>query len=192
MALLATGVSSRCGGYLLALILALAAGSEISAPAQVADYQVKAVFLFNFTEFVRWPSQKLADTKSPIAICVLGDDPFGGYLDATIRGETVGKRRLVVRRYRHVEDVDSCQILFISNSEIARLAPIFDYLKNRSILTVGDADGFARRGGMVCFVTQDDRIRLRVNLAAAKAAGLTLSSKLLRVAEIVPSPEVAQ
>jgi hypothetical protein len=50
---------------------------------------------------------------------------------------------------------------------------------------VSDADRFAERGGMIRFVTDRNRIRLQLNLTAAEAAHLTISSKLLRVAEIV-------
>jgi hypothetical protein len=41
---------------------------------------------------------------------------------------------------------------------------------------------------MIQFVSDQNRIRLRINLAAAQAANVTISSKLLRVAEIVGSP----
>jgi hypothetical protein len=62
---------------------------------------------------------------------------------------------------------------------------VLDSLKGRPILTVGDTDRFAGRGGMIRFVTDRNRIRLRINLEAATAANLKISSKLLRPAEIV-------
>ncbi|MGA9335453.1 MAG: YfiR family protein [Rudaea sp.] len=185
MALLAAGLPCRRWLCLL-LVLLLPLGPEVSARAQVPDYQIKAVFLFNFTEFVEWPSDAFADAQKPLVIGVLGDDPFDGYLDATIRGEKVGNRPLLVRRYRRVEDVDACQVLFISRSEIDRLEPIIDSLKHRSILTVSDVDGFTQHGGMIRFVTRRNHVRLQINLAATQAAGLTLSSKLLQVAEVMP------
>jgi hypothetical protein len=153
------------------------------APTQ-REYQVKAVFLFNFTRFVDWPAAAFADAQQPIVICILGDDPFGSYLDDTVRGEKVDNRSLVVRRLQHVDDFDACQILFVSGSEAGRVEEVVALLKGRSILTVSDADAFGKRGGMVRFVAENNRIRLRVNVAAARAAGLTISSKLLRVAEI--------
>jgi hypothetical protein len=156
------------------------------------EYQIKAVFLFNFTQFVEWPTTAFADSQEPIVIGILGDDPFGSYLDDTVRGEKVDNRALVVRRYRRAEDIDGCQILFISRSEAARTEQIIAQLKDRSILTVSDADGFGRRGGMVRFIAENSRIKLRINVVAAKAAGLTISSKLLRVAEIVGSEKAGQ
>jgi hypothetical protein len=166
----------------VAMLLALLAA--FAHAAAVRDYQVEAVFLFNFTQFVEWPSAAFAGEQEPIVIGVLGDDPFDGYLDATVRGETVAGRSLVVRRYRRAEEIDACQVLFISRSEADRLDQAFSRAKSRSILTVSDADSFIERGGMVAFVLDNGHVRLRINADAARAAGLTISSKLLRVAEI--------
>jgi glucose-6-phosphate isomerase len=116
---------------------------------------------------------------------VLGNDPFGSTLDDVIAGEKVNEHSLSVRRFRRAEEVEGCHILFISQSENERLAEIFERLKGRSILLVGESEGFATRGGMVRFITEKNRVRLRINLESAKAAGLVISSKLLRPAEIV-------
>jgi hypothetical protein len=84
-----------------------------------------------------------------------------------------------------VDDVTRCDILFIGQSAGDAPEEIIARLKNRPILTVSDADRFAQRGGMIRFVTDRSRIRLQINPAAAEAAHLTISSKLLRVAEVV-------
>ena len=149
------------------------------------EYQLKAVFLFNFAQFVEWPATALRDPRAPLVICILGEDPFGSYLDETVRGETVNNHPLTVQRYGRVEEITTCHILFVSRSEDGRLGRILPALKGRGILTVGDAERFATRGGMIRFVTEQNRIRLRINLAAAEADSLKISSKLLRPAEIV-------
>ena len=173
-----------CGTCLLILAGLLQAGSAWSA-AVASEYQLKAVFLFNFTQFVEWPSQAFADAKSPLVIGVLGSDPFGDYLDETVRGETVNGRPLQVRRYASVDEVSNCHVLFISHSEATRQAAILSKLKGKSILTVGEDDGFVSAGGMIRFLTVSNKIRLRIGLASAQQAALTLSSKLLRPADIV-------
>ena len=171
---------------LFCALLAVAMSFAWAAPTGAAqEYQVKAVFLFNFTQFVGWPPGTCADGATPLVIGILGDDPFGSYLDDTVRGEKVGDRPLIVRRYRRLEDVDDCQILFISRSETGHSDQIAARLKDRSILTVSDADQSGKGGGIVQFVTRNDRVKLRIDVASAKVAGLTISSKLLRVAEIV-------
>lgn len=167
------------------LLIACAAWHPGPVSAAPTTAQVEAVFLFNFSQFVEWPSQAFPQAGSPIVIGVLGSDPFGAMLDEVVRGEVVKGRALTVRRFQHIDDVTDCQILFVSRSERARLQPILDKLKGRNILTVSDLEEFAGEGGVICFVLMDNKIRLRVNLEAAKAAGLTLSSKLLRPAQIV-------
>jgi hypothetical protein len=178
------------GARWLAVLLLLLAGAPRSS-AQAAtpqEYQVKAVFLFNFAQFVDWPPAVFADAQAPLVIGVLGEDPFGSILDDTLRGEMLGERAIVIRRYRRREDIDHCHILFISRSESARLESIVQSLRERHILTVSDTTGSALRGVMIRFVMEKNRIRFRINLDAAKAAGLVISSKLLRPSEIVTTP----
>jgi hypothetical protein len=180
------GHAGRCGAWLVAAVLLFLSGAGAYAQLPPAgEYQVKAVFLFNFARFVDWPPATFPDPQAPLVIGVLGDDPFGRFLDETVRDEKVNSHALVVRRYRRAEDVVDCHILFISRSEASRLNEILGYLQGRSILTVGDTDGFALSGGMIRFVAENSKTRLRINVEAAKAAHLTLSSKLLRPAEIV-------
>ena len=179
--------------FLLWLVLAavLLSGGR-AAPAETTplpEYQLKAVFLFHFAQFVEWPPDAFPEAQTPLVIGVLGEDPFGAYLDETVVGETVNNRALVVHRYRRVEEIQTCHVLFISQSEAGRLEEILTRLQGRHILTVGDTEGFARRGVMIRFALAANKIRLRVNLAAAQDAHLVMSSKLLRPAEIVAPGE---
>jgi hypothetical protein len=179
----------RAAAIVAALLAFAAASSRAQAPAAPTEYQVKAVFLFNFSQFVDWPATSFADGRAPLVIGVLGGDPFGATLDEIVRGETVNGRVLAVRRYGSVEEIDDCHILFIDRSQDEQLDAVLAALKGRNVLTVGDFSGFARRGGVIRFVTVDNKIRLRVNLAAAQGAKLTISSKLLRPAHIVAPGE---
>jgi hypothetical protein len=170
--------------------LVLLGGLDLSAQTAASpEYQIKAVFLFNFVQFVEWPRPAFAGANTPLVIGVLGEDPFGTYLDETVRNETVNNRPLEVHRYRQIDEITTCHILFISRSETNRLAQILAGLKDRSILIVGDGDDFVRRGGMIRLATAQNKIRLSINVEAAKAVGLTLSSRLLRSAELVASPK---
>jgi hypothetical protein len=164
----------------LAVCLRSAAGAE--APT---ESQVEAVFVFNFSHFVEWPSQTFASATEPFVIGILGSDPFGARLDEAVRGEQLNGHPLTVRRFRSVAEIENCQILFIDRSEAGRIAQILSALQGRSTLTVSQADRAAERGVMVQFTTENSRIRLRINVEAARAAGLAISSNLLRPAEIV-------
>jgi hypothetical protein len=164
--------------------------ANATVPAVVArEYDLKAAFLFNFAQFVEWPADAFAAANSPITIGILGTDPFGDRLDSLVAGETVRNRRLVVRRYRSIEQVDACHILFIAASEGGQLSQIAKALAHRSVLTVGETKDFTARSGIVGFELSQRRVRLRINLDAASVARLTISSKLLRQARIVASGE---
>lgn len=161
------------------------------ASAALSEHRLKAVFLFNFTRFIEWPASAFAAADAPFVIGVFGRDPFGSDLDDVARGEMVDGRRLLVRRVQTVQDAAACQMLFIPESEQANLDEILAALARSNTLTVSDLDGSAQRGAMIRLVTDHDRIRLRINVDAARAAGLTISSKLLRASEIVGAADGA-
>ena len=172
------------GRVLAALWLLLPASSGRTGQYdQPSADQVKAVFLFNFAQFVEWPAVAFTAPDAPLVIGVLGKDPFGAFLDETIRGEIVRGHPLEVRRFASIADIETCHILYVSRSEAVRLTNILHDLKGRPILTVGEGTVFVQSGGIIAFSSLRNRIRMRINNAAARAAQLAISSKLLRVAE---------
>ena len=148
------------------------------------EYQLKAAFLFNFTQFVDWPANSFSSAKEPMIIGILGKDPFGSYLEEIISGEKVNGHPLIINRYNNIDDVGRCQILFINLAETKKAEQAIAKLKEQNILTVSDAPDFLQQGGMIRFYTKSDKIKLEVNLEASKAANLVISSKLLRLVEI--------
>jgi hypothetical protein len=120
-----------------------------------------------------------------IVIGVLGGNPFGTYLDEVVRGEMLSGRSIQVRRLDGIEDAETCHILFIAESDAGSLERIFAALKHKPVLTVGDSESFSKSGGMFRFATRQARIRLQINLKSVQAAELKVSSKLLRLADIV-------
>ncbi len=159
------------------------ASGSLAAERTAPEYQVKAAFLLNFTKFIEWPATAFADAQSPFAVCVLGEDPFGGVLDQIVAGETVNGRKLVIEKLRRPPAAKSCQVLFLTASQrepsgaLEHLGP--------GVLTVGEADGFLRDGGMIRFVIENQRVRFDVNQKALENASLVVSSKLLNVARSV-------
>jgi len=153
-------------------------------PPAAKEYNLKAAFLFNFTQFVEWPSTSFSSSQDPFIIGILGKDPFGAYLDETVSGEKINGHPLIIQRYDAIEKAGDCQILFITQSEAKKLDNILISLKNKNILTISDGSNFIKDGGMIRLYTKSDKIRMQINPEATKAAGLIVSSKLLRVAEI--------
>lgn len=170
----------------VAILLALAFGLPDARGQASREYQLKAVFLFNFAQFTDWPTNTFTNSAEPLVIGILGPDPFGRTLEDTIRGENIRGHSLVIAHYRRADEIKTCDILFISQQETRRVDEIVRSLKGKPILTVADVDTPSSAGAIIRFSLQKNKIHFRVNQEAAKAADITLSSKLLRVADETP------
>ena len=194
---MSNGLAVYCATRCAALILVFAvlfyaeagwSGKTVEADEKSAastEYRVKAAFLLNFTKFVEWPEDAFEDGGSPFTIGVLGRDPFGPILDDTVREKVVQGRHVVVKRFSTVEDFEPCHILFVCSSEQKQIDHIFEAVGDSSVLTVGEMEQFARRGGTVNFVLEENKVRFEINPAAAERSRLKISSKLLNLANIV-------
>jgi hypothetical protein len=172
----------------VALLLACAPGAVWAAGAQ--EYQIKAAFLLNFVRFAEWPSAAFADDAAPLRIGVLGEDPFGAALDATVQGETVRNRPLIVQRARRLDELAGCQVVFVARSEQARVAGIIAELGQRPVLSVSDIDAFAAAGGVIGFYADGNRVRFEIDAAGAQRRQLRLSAQLLHLGRpVVSAPE---
>jgi hypothetical protein len=183
--------SGRNGWFLILLgmcFLALCSPLDSSAQTPISkEYQIKAAFLFNFAQFVEWPSESYTNADQPFTIGILGEDPFGPALEQTIEGETIHSRKLIILRSQRAEDLKDCQIIFISKSEKSRVADILPKLTSRRILTVSEIPGFTSRGGIINFYLDDNKVRFEINRANAQRAGLLISSQLLSLGKLVAS-----
>ncbi|MDE2058646.1 MAG: YfiR family protein [candidate division NC10 bacterium] len=149
------------------------------------EYQVKAAFLYQFSKFVEWPAQAFRTSQYTICIGVIDGGPMASALQS-IEGKEAKGRRVVVKRFKGLEDLEFCHILYISSVMESHLAEILNQLKETSTLTVSDIDGFARRGGMINLIMVEGKIQFEINVEAAERAKLQISSHLLRLARIVP------
>lgn len=149
------------------------------------NYQIKAVYLYNFTQFVEWPDTVLPKGDAPLVIGIVGEDPFGSYLDEVVQGEEINGHPLHIRRFGHQEEIKDCHILFINLPDSAKTENILASLKGQSVLTVSDVPYFLEKGGMIKFIAVDKKIQFQINPDASNSADLKISSKLLRLAEIV-------
>jgi hypothetical protein len=164
-------------GPVLACLLSLVAPAHAQ---EVSEYRLKAAFLYNFAVFTEWPP----DTGGSLRLCVYGTDPFGEEIDG-LEGKLVGDRLLTVQRTPKGGSLEGCQIVFIAASAISELSRVLDGLRGSDVLTVADSPGALRLGVALNMSVVQSRVAFEANLTAARAAGLNLSSKLLRLATTV-------
>jgi hypothetical protein len=161
--------------------LAIGAACARGAPP-LSEYDIKAVFLYHFTQFVAWPEAAFSEAGAPFVIGLVGPNPFGHALESIVSGESVGHHPLAVRDVGDITGEFRCQILYFSGDGETLLDP--RRLRTAPVLTVGESDSFYKRGGMIQFFIDHRRVRLKVNLEEARAHSLEISAKLLRVADV--------
>ena len=166
------------------MLFALACRAN-AAEIAVSEFQVKALFLFNFAKYVEWPADTFPSPASPLVIGIAGESRITAEAQKVVANRNIDGHPIVVRQLEKDHGPEFCHILFINSSEKTRFPDLLDQLKAKSVLTVSDIARFAQEGGVIGFVKKDDRIRLEINLAAAQRAHLQLSSKLLSVADTV-------
>jgi hypothetical protein len=168
---------------IMALLLVLLPMSLNSAGLVSSEYKLKAALIYKLTRFVEWPASSGGGDN--FGICLLGRDDFGRALDA-LETRKVDDKPIRIQRLVQSEAVDrSCQILFISESKRPFLRSILHSLAHLPILTIGDVERFAEKGGMIEFTRGRKRIGFRINLQQANRAGLKIAAPLLELATIV-------
>lgn len=169
----------RKRGFRQLIAVAIAAAALVGAPAfaDVSDIAVKAAFLPRFARYVTWPPNAPA-SRGPMALCVIGDDPFGSLLNQSIASQQVDGRGFVVKHPSSAADASDCAIAFVDGP---RTAETLAELGRRPILTVTDARSGADRG-VIHFELVDGRVRFFIDNGQARARGLTISSRLLALA----------
>ncbi|HYF36397.1 MAG TPA: YfiR family protein [Prosthecobacter sp.] len=170
------------GAAFALLLAALCLAPPAQAQSGRSEYAVKAVFLYNFCQFMDWPRTSFAGPNDAIVIGVLGRNPFGSLLNDAVRNEAVRGRPIRVEYYATASQA-RCHILFITEVEWRKGVDL-SALHERGIATVGESQAFVTSGGMMALVEVDNKVRLRVNLAAVRTTRIEISSKLLRVADI--------
>jgi hypothetical protein len=153
-------------------------------PQRVAEAGLKSAFLYKFTLFTDW-NGALGSPDAPISICVMGRDDIADYVQEVVQNRTAHGRRIAVRRPNDSAEAEGCHVLFIGWSDPTLVDRALARLADRPILTVGELEGFAERGGMINIVKRDHRLRLEINPRAVERSGLRLSSQLLKLAKLV-------
>lgn len=147
------------------------------------ENKVKTAYIYNFTKFIDWPGQSAEN--EPIKICFVGNDTLRTAV-GELKNLQVKGRSINIVRFNDIGSLTSCDIIFISRSEERQLSQILERLQGTPALTVSDIPQFSRRGGMIGFVAENERVKIEVNPRVIRQAGLKVSAKLLEVARVIP------
>ncbi len=158
----------------------------ISAFAQTSEYTIKAAFLERFTRFIEWPEESaVSDTTESFVLAIIGENPFGSILEQLYANQKIKNKEVEIQSLSNLDEISDCHLLFISKSKEKELSKILSLTKDKPILTISDANGFAENGVLINLYLAENKIRFEINETAVKISGLTISYLLLNAAKIV-------
>lgn len=145
----------------------------------VNEATAKVQFLHYVAQYAVWPKEALSPQDKQFVLGVLGENPFGDALEGYFKGKTVKSREFVIKYFKSLEEMPPCHMLFISASEKNNFTPILNSLKDKSVLTISDAEGFIQKNGMILmFITEKSEITgglgWDINAEAMKKARLQI------------------
>ena len=165
------------------LILSIFLGLQIpfNSALGLEAYELKALFLLNFTRIIQWPGE-----MSTIQLCIIGDNPFGSALEELVAEfNKTAKIPRTISYYRDIDVLMQCQIVYVEESMYKQIDAILAKLSGQPILTVSSMEAFVHRGGMLQFYPRDDKLRFYINPKALNRSGLKIDVNLMRVGDIV-------
>ncbi|MGB5986309.1 MAG: YfiR family protein [Desulfobacterales bacterium] len=191
--MLATKLSHNSRSFLLRLcavllmlgvVLTLADGA--ARADQFKENEVKAVFLYNLTNFISWPQEVFTSPQSEFRLVIFGQDPFGSVLDQIVQGEkAMGTHPIRIQRLKAIEEIEACHLLYVSAAAQHQWTRILESLNGRAVVTVSDGPRFAQNGGMINLVRKAQRINIEINADLMKQNGFSVSAKLLKLSAVI-------
>lgn len=157
---------------------------NISATAQIGEKRLKSIWLEKFSRFIEWPA---SDTTEFFTIGILGKGEINETLQDLYNGRTIKGKPVLILEVDSVSDINQCNILFINSDLEPDLDEILKIVSSKPILTIGDTQGFAKKGLIINFYVENSKVRFEFNVSAAKRSGLSVDFRLLEVAKIVKS-----
>ena len=161
---------------LLTLAMATGAGVRPAAAQEVSEVQVKAAFLLNFARFVEWPEAP----NGPFTLCLAAADTFVESVRDSLRGQSVAGHELQIRQLQSGDSPVDCHVIFVGLADAVGAAELLRRVEG-PVLTVGETLQFLRDGGMIRVFVEQSKVRFEIDQHAATAAGLKVSSHLLRL-----------
>ncbi|MGV6827676.1 MAG: YfiR family protein [bacterium] len=173
---------------LLASLFVLDSSQLFAAKPAKSEYALKSAYLLNIAKFVQWPDPTGSNASQSFQFCVIGIEQHAGEIDGQIAGKKVHGRESSIQHLSFSEDIDHCQVIFIGEIGATRVAHVLKTAQSKSILIVGEESEFINRGGDVNFFAEPKRLRFEINPLSLEHKGLSVSSKLLRLARILEVP----
>lgn len=165
---------------LLGLLCSSAAGQEEGSVPK--ENQLKAALLYTFTKYMDWPSTRFTTSNDPIVIGIMGKSPVTDQLKKVVEGRKLKGRTFLIKSLVSRKEISSVHVLFVpAGGELMAVGDTMDLIHAPGILTVGETAQFTTLGGIITFVSVEDKVQYEVNREAANHSGVRLGQQLLKM-----------
>lgn len=154
-------------------------GFTLKTAAQSTVSQAQSIFIYNFTRLIEWPNK-----DGDFVIGVYGSSELASDLEKYTAGKNVGLQKIVVKKFKEVEEISKCNIIFVSSGRSSKLPDIISKLSGGHTLIVGEKRGIIDAGAAINFIMNDDKLKFELKSSNASKYGLKVNSKLESMAII--------
>ena len=148
--------------------------------AQSTIPAAQSIFIYNFTRLIEWPNK-----DGDFVIGVLGSSDVAYELEKYTSGKNVGLQKIVVKKFKEIEEISKCNILFIAYSKTSKIPDILSKVSGNHTLLISEKKGGIEAGSAINFLLTDDKLKFELKTANATKQGLKVNSKLETMAIII-------
>lgn len=166
------------------LVLLLLPQTVLADGPTPLEYKVKAVCLFNFAKYVKWPESVFKSETQPIRVCIYGRSPFGDIFQSKDAPKEAQNRPLnvvEVTASATETQLSECQLLYYQAEDNDAVSELTSILTRHSVLSVSDKNS---NHSLIEFAVEDGKVRFKIRRKAAESLGIEVSSQLLKLAII--------
>jgi len=175
-------IGKTIAAILIAAVMLCSSATRSPGAAPLKEYELKAAFLYNFTKFIEWPTNRFANANAPFVVAVAGNSSSTIELEKIATERKVNGRKLIIKTVKTPEDAKDAHVLFVSATEDSRFENWLAAAHGAGVLTIGESESFFKQGGIINFVLEGEKIRFDLNIDQAEAAGLKVSAQLQKLA----------
>lgn len=146
------------------------------------NYQVHSLYMYSFTKYVKWPD---AYSEGDFVIGILGNSDIIPHLNKMASLKKVGERLIRVVKYNSVDEIDKCNMLFISADNSDDFDAVKKKMESTATLLLTEKEGFGKRGSGINFILRQNKLLFELNKTAIDNSGLQISQELVKFAIMI-------
>ena len=155
------------------LIFVMVCSFTLTTVAQTSVSQAQSIFIYNFTRLIEWPNK-----DGDFVIGVLGSSELASDLEKYTTGKNVGLQKITIKKFKEVEEIGKCNIIFVSSSKTSKLPDVVSKITSSHTLIIGERRGAIDAGAAINFLMLDDKLKFELKSSNASKYGLKVNSKL--------------